>query len=74
MLIIGVDAHKRVHQAVAIDERGQPVAVWRGGNRPDAWAELHGWAAGLAEQRRWGIEGAHTFGHSLAQYLVARGE
>ena len=74
MLIIGIDAHKRVHQAVAIDERGQPVAVWRGGNRPDAWAELHGWAAGLAEQRRWGIEGAHTFGHGLAQYLVARGE
>ena len=74
MLILGVDAHKRVHQAVAVDERGHVVAVWRGGNRPDAWAELHGWAAELAEQRRWGIEGAHTFGHGLAQYLVAAGE
>ena len=30
MFTIGVDAHKRVHQAVALDERGQIMAGWRG--------------------------------------------
>ena len=47
MLTIGVDAHKRVHQAVAIDERGQVVANWRGANTPEAWAQLRAWADGL---------------------------
>lgn len=74
MLTIGVDAHKRVHQAVAIDARGQVLATWRGGNHSAAWAELRGWAAELGAERCWGIEGAHTFGHGLAQHLVAAGE
>lgn len=74
MLTLGVDAHKRVHQAVAIDERGHVIATWRGGNHPAAWAELRSWAAELGAVRCWGIEGAHTFGHGLAQHLVAAGE
>jgi transposase len=74
MLTIGVDAHKRVHQAIALDDRGQVVAAWRGPNAPQAWAELRTWAEGLGEVRRWGIEGAHTYGHGLAQFLVSAGE
>ncbi len=74
MLTIGIDAHKRVHQAIALDARGQVVANWRGANSPAAWEELRTWAAALDVERRWGIEGAHTYGHGLAQHLVAIGE
>jgi hypothetical protein len=37
MITIGVDAHKRVHAAVAVDEAGREVAQWRGPNSPDGW-------------------------------------
>jgi hypothetical protein len=32
MITIGVDAHKRAHVAVAIDEGGRELAHWRGTN------------------------------------------
>jgi transposase len=71
---IGVDAHKRVQQAVAIDGTGQEQARWRGGNRPADWDALQTWAAGRDGERRWGIEGSGQYGHGLAQYLVGAGE
>lgn len=73
-MIIGIDAHKRVHQAVAIDEAGREQARWRGANTPAAWQQLHRWAQELAATRQWGIEGAGQYGRGLAQYLVAAHE
>jgi transposase len=73
-MIIGIDAHKRVLQAVAIDAQGREQASWRGANTPAAWAELRPWAEGLASQRTWGIEGAGQYGRGLAQDLLAAGE
>lgn len=74
MLTIGVDAHKRVHQAVAIDGSGQEQARWRGANTPAEWAALRTWAAGLGPDHRWGIEGSGQYGHGLGQHLVGAGE
>jgi transposase len=74
VLTIGVDAHKRVHQAVAVDERERSVATWRGANDPETCVQLVAWVDGLDGCRQWGIGGAHTFGHGLAQFLVAAGE
>ena len=74
MLTIGIDAHKRVHAAVAIDATGQERAHWRGGTTPADWQALQRWAATLHPQRRWGIEGSGQYGHGLAQHLVAAGE
>ena len=48
MLTVGVDAHKHVNMAVAIDAAGREVARWR---------QLAAWAAALGEGPRWGIEG-----------------
>jgi transposase len=73
MLTIGVDPHKRLHVAQAIDEAGNDVADWRGPNSPDGWTQLAGWAADLAAERQWGIEGAWSYGRGLAQQLVALG-
>jgi transposase len=74
MITIGVDAHKRVHAAVAIDTAGQQVAAWRGTNTPAGWQEVHRWATSQDPETQWGIEGAGQYGHGLAQQLVAAGE
>jgi len=32
MITIGVDAHKRVHVALALDEAGREISQWQGPN------------------------------------------
>ncbi len=71
MLTIGVDAHKQVNVAVAIDDDGREVGRWRGPNNVAGWQHLAAWGAGLGEACRWGIEGAWNYGRGLAQCLVA---
>ena len=73
MVTIGVDAHKRVYMAVAVDAAGREVACWRGENSVDGWRQVAAWATGLGEVVRWGIEGAWNYGRGLAQHLVAAG-
>ena len=74
MITLGVDAHKGVHVAGALNRAGQEVARWRGRNSPNGWQALGAWAAALAGDRQWGIEGAWKYGRGLAQHLVAAGE
>jgi transposase len=74
MITIGVDPHKSVHHAVAVNEVGKTLGEWRGENSPAGWAGLLAWATALGLERQWGIEGAWTNGHGLAQYLVGQGE
>ena len=45
MIIIGVDAHKRVHVALAVDEAGREIGDWRGPNSADGWISLARWAS-----------------------------
>jgi transposase len=74
VITIGVDAHKRVHVAVALDDAGIEFAQWRGANSPTGWHSLAAWGSSLGVDRRWGIEGAWGFGRGLAQLFVATGE
>ena len=73
MLTIGVDAHKRVLVAVALDHAGREVAHWRGENTADGWRALAAWGTALADTCQWGVEGAWNYGRGLAQHLVATG-
>ncbi len=73
MIAIGVDAHKGIHMAVAVDEAGREVARWRGPNSVEGWQQVATWASALGPDRRWGIEGAWNYGRGLAQALVAAG-
>jgi transposase len=74
MVVIGVDAHKRVHAAVALDDAGRELGRWTGANSPDGWSQLLEWASASGSPRRWGGEGAWNYGRGLAQHLVAAGE
>jgi len=73
---VGVDAHKRVHAAVALDAAGRELGRWEGPNSRSGWEELAAWASrwGPGAVRGWGIEGAWGLGRGLAQHLVAVGE
>lgn len=74
MITIGVDAHKQVHVAQALDDSGHELGQWRGSNSPAGWRSLAQWAASLGSPRQWGIEGAWGYGRGLAQHLVTSGE
>ena len=74
MLTIGVNAHKRLHVAVAVDEAGRVVGRWEGANSAEGWDALTTWAQALGVRRRWGIEGGGSDGQGLARHLVGLGE
>jgi transposase len=69
---IGVDAHKRLHQAIAISELGV-VGQRTIPNAAAAWAALLEWSRQWPE-RIWAVEGAWYLGRGLAQYLAEQGE
>ena len=72
MIWIGVDAHKRLHEAVALSESGV-VGSRRITNDAAQWAALLEWACQWPE-RVWAVEGAWYLGRGLAQYLAEQGE
>jgi transposase len=76
MVTIGIDAHKRLHVATALDERGQVLGHRQEANTAEGWAALLAWAAALSgdEPQQWGIEGAGYYGRGLAQAVLAAGK
>ena len=73
MITIGVDAHKRVHVGLALDDMGRELGHWRGPNSADGWQDFVQWLAAFGAECRVGIEGAWGYGRGLAQHLVAQG-
>ena len=72
-VIIGIDPHKLLHAAYAIDERETELARLELRTGPHQVAQLLAWAASF-ECRSWAIESAGGLGYLLAQQLVAKGE
>jgi len=73
MPVIGVDCHKTVHAAVAIDAQGQDLGQWRGPNTVAGWQDLVAWATEHGADPVWGIEGSGQYGRGLAQVVVQTG-
>jgi transposase len=74
LITIGVDAHKSMNAAFAVDDAGKEIEGWEGPNTEAGWKGMLQWATALGEQRQWGIEGAWSYGRGLAQNLVIAGE
>ena len=72
-VIIGIDPHKALHAACAIDNNEQELAQLsvRAGQRQ--LEQLLGWAQPFSP-RTWAIESADGLGYLLAQQLVGAGE
>lgn len=74
MLVIGIDAHKRSHTAVIVDENGRQLATKTcGSTSKDHLALLH-WATGHGSDRVWAVEDCRNMTRRLEQDLLAAGE
>lgn len=73
-VIIGVDTHKDVHVAVAIDHLGRRLAQRDIPTTRTGLTDLRRWAGTLADNRVWGIEGTNSYGAGLTRALQAAGE
>lgn len=74
MLIFGIDAHKRTHTIVAVDERGRQVAQRTINTTTDDHLELVTWADGLDRDRLWAIEDCRHLSRRLERDLLGAGE
>jgi transposase len=73
MVTIGIDAHKRSHTVVAIDEHGRQLAERVAGTTSVEHLELVAWAARFTE-RRWAVEDCRHLSRRLERDPLAAGE
>jgi transposase len=74
MVILGIDAHKRSHTVVAVDEVGRQLAVMTVPATTPAHLELWEWARGFAPQRWWAVEDCRQVSRRLERDLLGVGE
>jgi transposase len=72
-VIVGVDTHKHVHVAVAIDTLGVRVADRSFAADSGGYVQLAEWAEGLGRIDSFGIEGTGSYGAGLTSALRRRG-
>ena len=71
--IIGVDPHKHVLSAVALDERGGLLGHWHGQVSERGISALQTWAVERAPAATWAIESSNSLGRRLALVLTSAG-
>ena len=72
-VFIGVDPHKRLHAAVAINDQGRILARAVFPNTADGFGELRAFGRRW-KTRTWAIEGCNGVGKHLSQRLFSTGE
>jgi transposase len=75
MVILGIDAHKRTHTVVVIDERGREVASKTTKTTTTAaHLELVRWAEQFGLEREWAVEDCRHLSRRLEADLLSAGE
>lgn len=76
MITLGIDAHKRTHTVVAVDEVGRQIAAKTTTATTTAdHLDMLRWAEGLGEgERRWAVEDCRHLSRRLEADLLAAGE
>jgi transposase len=74
MVIIGIDAHKRSHSVVVVDEQGRQLAERTTGTTSSDHLELVAWAARQGDERLWAVEDCRHLSRRLERDLLAAGE
>lgn len=73
LVTIGVDTHKDVHVAVAIDGLGVRLGQLSIPTTAEGYEQLQKWARGLGPVAGFGVEGTGSYGAALARTLTAGG-
>lgn len=74
MVTLGVDAHKRTHTVVAVDEHGRKLAERTIGTTTKDHLGLLRWAVQLGDERVWAVEDCRHLSRRLERDLLAAGE
>jgi transposase len=75
MVILGIDAHKRTHTVVAIDEAGRELGVKTTvATTTEVHLELVRWSDRFGSERRWAVEDCRHLSRRLEADLLAAGE
>src|SRR4030095_8632222 len=74
MVILGIDAHKRTHTVVAVDERGRKLGERTVGTTTADHLELLVWASGFGAERRWAVEDCRHLSRRLERDLLRAGQ
>jgi transposase len=74
MVILGIDAHKRSHTVVAVDEHGRQLATKTVGAATADHLGLLRWAGQFGAQRQWAIEDCRHLSRRLERDLLGAGE
>jgi transposase len=75
MVVLGVDAHKRTHTVVAVDEAGRQLGVRVTASASTAaHLELVRWAGRFGSGRTWAVEDCRHLSRRLEADLLAAGE
>jgi transposase len=74
MVILGVDAHKRTHTIVIIDERGRQTAQRTINATTADHLDLLAWAEAHGDERLWAVEDCRHLSRRLERDLLAGGE
>jgi transposase len=75
MVVLGIDAHKRTHTVVAVDEVGRRLGVRvTTSTSTAAHLELVCWADRFGPDRRWAVEDCRHLSRRLERGLLAAGE
>jgi len=74
MVTIGIDAHKRTHTVVAVDEQGRQLAQRTTGTTSADHLALVAWAAKLGGERLWAVEDCRHLSRRLERDLLTAGE
>jgi transposase len=74
MVVIGIDAHKRTHTAVAVDANGVQLAAKTVAATSAGHLELLRWAEGFGADRRVGVEDCRHLTGTLERDLLGAGE
>lgn len=70
---IGVDTHKDVHVAVAIDQLGVKLEELHVPTTAAGYAKLHAWATALGSVDTFAVEGTGSYGAALTRFLTSLG-
>lgn len=75
MVVLGIDAHKRTHTVVAVDEAGRQLGVKvTQSTSTAAHLDLVVWAGRFGPGRRWAVEDCRHLSRRLERDLLAAGE
>ncbi len=74
MVIFGIDAHKRNHTVVAVDERGRRLGERTVGTTTDEHLGLLAWATRFGGDRRFAVEDCRHLSRRLERDLLGAGE